>query len=57
MNDLYRAGADYVTQTRLTDAHELYEVIEGGGTAGLLEDKRAEMDALLGERRGKAPPP
>jgi Kef-type K+ transport system membrane component KefB len=54
VNDLYRAGADYVTVTRLTDAHELYEVIEAAH-AGLLEDKRAEMDALLGERREVLP--
>jgi Kef-type K+ transport system membrane component KefB len=54
VNDLYRAGADYVTVTRLSDAHELYEVIEAAH-AGLLEDKRAEMDALLGERREVLP--
>jgi voltage-gated potassium channel Kch len=54
VNDLYGAGADYVTVTRLTDAHELYEVIEAA-QAGLLEDKRAEMDALLGERREVLP--
>jgi Kef-type K+ transport system membrane component KefB len=54
VNDLYGAGADYVTVTRLTDAHELYEVIEAAH-AGLLEDKRAEMDALLGERREVLP--
>jgi Kef-type K+ transport system membrane component KefB len=54
VNDLYRAGADYVTVTRLTEAHELYEVIEAAH-AGLLEDKRAEMDALLGERREVLP--
>ena len=28
VNDLYAAGADYVTVTRLSDAHELYTVIE-----------------------------
>jgi Kef-type K+ transport system membrane component KefB len=54
VNDLYAAGADYVTVTRLTDAHELYKVIEAAH-AGLLEDKRAEMDALLGERREVLP--
>jgi Kef-type K+ transport system membrane component KefB len=54
VNDLYKSGADYVTVTRLSDAHELYKVIEAA-QAGLLEDKRAEMDALLGERREVLP--
>ena len=54
VNDLYQSGADYVTVTRLSDAHELYKVIEAA-QAGLLEDKRAEMDALLGERREVLP--
>ncbi len=44
--DLYAAGADYVTVTRLSDAGELYAVIEAAD-AGLLDDKRAEMDAQL----------
>src|SRR5256885_9584952 len=38
VNDLYEAGADYVTVTRLSDAHELYKVIEAA-QAGLLEAK------------------
>ncbi len=54
VNDLYGAGADYVTVTRLSDAHELYKVIEAA-QAGLLEDKRAETDALLSERREVLP--
>ena len=54
VGDLYAAGADYVTVTRLSDAHELYTVIEAA-QAGLLEDKRAEMDALLSERREVLP--
>jgi Kef-type K+ transport system membrane component KefB len=54
VNDLYDAGADYVTVTRLSDAHELYRVIEAA-QAGLLEDKRAETDALLSERREVLP--
>ena len=49
-----RPGADYVTVTRLSDAHELYTVIEAA-QAGLLEDKRAEIDALLSERREVLP--
>ena len=40
--------------TRLSDAHELYTVIEAA-QAGLLEDKRAEIDALLAERREVLP--
>lgn len=54
VNDLYAAGADYVTVTRLSDAHELYTVIEAA-QAGLLEDKRAELDALLAERKEVLP--
>jgi Kef-type K+ transport system membrane component KefB len=52
--DLYAAGADYVTVTRLTDARELYSVIEAAD-AGLLEDKRAEMDAQLADRKEVLP--
>ena len=54
VGDLYAAGADYVTVTRLSDAHELYTVIEAAD-AGLLEDKRADVDALLAERREVLP--
>jgi voltage-gated potassium channel Kch len=54
VNDLYAAGADYVTVTRLSDAHELFTVIEAA-QAGLLEDKRAEMDTQLSERREVLP--
>jgi Kef-type K+ transport system membrane component KefB len=54
VNDLYAAGADYVTVTRVSDAHELYTVIEAAA-ADLLEDKRAEMDALLAERKEVLP--
>src|SRR4051794_38400870 len=49
VDDLYAAGADYVTVTRLSDAHELFTVIEAAD-AGLLDDKRAEMDVRLSER-------
>ncbi|MBR0751377.1 cation:proton antiporter [Bradyrhizobium jicamae] len=52
--DLYAAGADYVTVTRISDAGELYAVIEAAD-AGLLDDKRAEMDAQLSERREVLP--
>jgi Kef-type K+ transport system membrane component KefB/Trk K+ transport system NAD-binding subunit len=54
VGDLYAAGADYVTVTRITDARELYAVIEAAD-ARLLEDKRAEMDAELSERREVLP--
>ncbi|PDT78931.1 cation:proton antiporter [Bradyrhizobium sp. C9] len=54
VDDLYEAGADYVTVTRLSDAGELYSVIEAAD-AGLLDDKRAEMDAQLSDRREVLP--
>jgi Kef-type K+ transport system membrane component KefB len=54
VNDLYAAGADYVTVTRLSDAGELFSVIEATD-AGLLEDKRAEMDVQLAERKEVLP--
>src|SRR5882757_369007 len=50
VDDLYAAGASYVTVTRISDAGELYGVIEAAD-AGLLDDKRAEMDARLSDRR------
>jgi Kef-type K+ transport system membrane component KefB len=49
VEDHYAAGADYVVVTRLSDAHELFTVIEAVD-AGLLEDKRVEIDARLRER-------
>jgi hypothetical protein len=52
--DQYAAGADYVTVTRLSDAHELVTVIEAADN-GLLADKRAELDEKLGERREVLP--
>jgi Kef-type K+ transport system membrane component KefB len=54
VKDLYAAGADYVTVTRISDAQELFTVIEAAD-AGLLEDKRAEMDTQLAERREVLP--
>lgn len=54
VSDIYAAGADYVTVTRLTDAAELYKVIDAADQ-GLLEEKRAEMDNLLSERREVLP--
>ncbi len=52
--DLYAAGADYVTVTRITDAQELYRVIDAADQ-GLIESKRAELDALLHERKEVLP--
>jgi hypothetical protein len=40
--------------TRLTDAAELFSVIEAAD-AGLLEDKRAEMDTRLADRKEVLP--
>ncbi|MBR0952193.1 cation:proton antiporter [Bradyrhizobium canariense] len=54
VGELYAAGASYVTVTRLSDAHELFTVIEAA-QAGLLADKRAEIDQRLGERREVLP--
>jgi voltage-gated potassium channel Kch len=52
--DQYAAGADYVTVTRLSDAHELFEAIEAADQ-GLLAEKRAKTDARLSERREVLP--
>jgi voltage-gated potassium channel Kch len=54
VNDLYEAGADYVTVTRISDARELFSVIEAVD-AGLLQEKRAEMDTQLADRREVLP--
>jgi len=54
VDDLYEAGADYVTVTRISDARELFSVIEAVD-AGHLEEKRAEMDMQLAERREVLP--
>lgn len=54
VGELYAAGASYVTVTRLSDAHELFTAIEAA-QAGLLADKRAELDARLDERREVLP--
>jgi Kef-type K+ transport system membrane component KefB len=54
VGDLYAAGADYVKVTRLSDANELFAVIEAS-EAGLLKDKRAEVDVRLSERREVLP--
>lgn len=51
---LYAAGADYVTVPRISDAEQLYSVIEAADD-GLLDDKRAALDALLAERKEVLP--
>ena len=52
--DHYAAGSDFVAVTRLTDARELFEAIHAA-EQGLLKEKRAAMDAVLGERREVLP--
>lgn len=52
--DQYAAGADYVTVTRISDARELYNVIQVADQ-GLLPDKRAAMDASLRARKEVLP--
>ncbi|OAF02913.1 hypothetical protein AYJ54_25240 [Bradyrhizobium centrolobii] len=54
VGELYEAGASYVMVTRLSDAHELFTVIEAA-QAGLLADKRTELDLRLSERREVLP--
>src|SRR5439155_951141 len=46
VGELYEAGASYVAVTRLSDAHELFTVIEAA-QAGLRADKRAQLDQRL----------
>lgn len=54
VEDIYAAGADYVTVTRVSDAHALYEVIEAVDQ-GLLQAKRTDMETRLAERREVLP--
>jgi voltage-gated potassium channel Kch len=54
VSNLYAAGADYVVVPRLSEARELYSVIEAA-QAGLLDNKRADTDARLSERREVLP--
>lgn len=49
VGDQYAAGADYVTVPRITDAQELFKVIEAADN-GLLEAKRADTHAQLTQR-------
>jgi len=54
VQDLYDAGADYVTVPRLSDAMVLLDLIKAAD-AGLLADRRAEIDTMLVERREVLP--
>jgi voltage-gated potassium channel Kch len=51
---LYDAGADYVVVGRLALANELLDAINAA-EAGLIADKRAELDARLADRREVLP--
>jgi len=54
VTDLYAAGADYVTVTRISDAEELFKVIDAADQ-GLLDEKRADMDRNLRKRKEVLP--
>jgi Kef-type K+ transport system membrane component KefB len=54
VKDLYDAGADYVTVPRLSDATVLLDLIKAAD-AGLLSERRAEIDTMLVERREVLP--
>jgi len=49
VSELYAAGADFVSIGRLAEANALCQVLEAA-ESGLLEEKRAELDALLENR-------
>ncbi|CCD89505.1 putative Glutathione-regulated potassium-efflux system protein [Bradyrhizobium sp. ORS 285] len=54
VNDLYEAGADYVTVPRLSDAHVLLNLIQDA-SAGLLSERRSQAEAMLADRREVLP--
>ncbi len=54
VKDIYAAGADYVTVPRISDARELLSAIEAVDDS-LLDEKKAELDLLLTERREVLP--
>ncbi len=54
VNDLYDAGADYVTVPRLSDAQVLLNLIQDA-SAGLLAARRSEAEAMLAGRREVLP--
>lgn len=47
--ELYAAGANFVSIGRLAEANALFQVLEAA-ESGLLEEKRAELEALLENR-------
>jgi Kef-type K+ transport system membrane component KefB len=54
VDQLYAAGADYVTVARLAEANELIEVVTAAED-GLLEDLRAKLEPRLHDRREVLP--
>lgn len=52
--NLYQAGADFVSVGRLAEAGELAEALEAAA-ASLLEEKRAQTDARLADRKEVLP--
>ncbi|MGJ5179651.1 cation:proton antiporter [Bradyrhizobium oligotrophicum] len=54
VNDLYDAGADYVTVPRLSDAQVLLNLIQDA-SAGLLSERRNQAEAMLADRREVLP--
>ena len=54
VTDLYAAGADYVTVTRLSDAHELYTVIEAAASRPAGRQARRDGRAARRAPRGAA---
>ncbi|MGZ5895817.1 MAG: cation:proton antiporter [Xanthobacteraceae bacterium] len=54
VDQLYAAGADYVTVARLAEANELIDVVTAA-EAGLLDDLRAKLEPRLHDRREVLP--
>jgi voltage-gated potassium channel Kch len=54
VDELYAAGADYVTVARLAEANELIEVV-AAAEAGLLDELKERLDPRLRDRREVLP--
>jgi translation initiation factor IF-2 len=54
VDELYAAGADYVTVARLAEANELIEVVTAAED-GLLDQLREKLDPRLRDRREVLP--
>jgi Kef-type K+ transport system membrane component KefB len=54
VDELYAAGADYVTVARLAEANELIDVVTAA-EAGLLDELRARLEPRLHDRREVLP--